>query len=216
MRFKFNKRAALLVAVVILCIWSILGTGATVAWFTDTGEVVQNDFAVGTLEMEVEYRNETMLHYEPVTQTKGIFNDGALYEPGYTQVVYLKITNTGDQPFDLRLSVDSVDWFDSISVLGNTLHLPDYLKFGVVFGDSEMLLERELARENAPKDFTVLKSNQYSAFDTQPLAPGAVRYAALVVYMPEEVGNAANYRGDQPRVELGITVFAQQAGTMEK
>ena len=72
MRFKFNKRAALLVAVIILCIWSILGTGATVAWFTDTGEVVQNDFAVGTLEMEVEYRNETMLHYEPVTQTKGI------------------------------------------------------------------------------------------------------------------------------------------------
>jgi predicted ribosomally synthesized peptide with SipW-like signal peptide len=131
MRFKFNKRAALLVAVIILCIWSILGTGATVAWFTDTGEVVQNDFAVGTLEMEVEYRNETMLHYEPVTQTKGIFNDGALYEPGYTQVVYLKITNTGDQPFDLRLSVDSVDWFDSISVLGNTLHLPDYLKFAL-------------------------------------------------------------------------------------
>ena len=37
-------------------------------------------------------------------------------------------------------------------------------------------------------------------------------YAALIIYMPEEVGNAANYRGFvEPRVELGITVFAQQS-----
>jgi hypothetical protein len=33
------------------------------------------------------------------------------------------------------------------------------------------------------------------------------------MHMPEEVDNVANYRGAQePRVELGITVFAQQAG----
>lgn len=37
-------------------------------------------------------------------------------------------------------------------------------------------------------------------------------YAALIVYMPEEVGNKANYRGfDVPQVKLGIKVFAQQA-----
>jgi hypothetical protein len=37
-------------------------------------------------------------------------------------------------------------------------------------------------------------------------------YAALVVYMPEEVNNVANYRGASvPKVKLGITVHAQQA-----
>ena len=36
-------------------------------------------------------------------------------------------------------------------------------------------------------------------------------YAALIIYMPEEVGNVANYRGDTvPEVELGITVKAEQ------
>ena len=214
-KFRFTKRTALILSLVVLLVWGMLGTGASVAWFTDSGEVVENSFAVGTLELDVQYRNEVMLHYEPVTQTQGIFNDGALYEPGYTQVLYLRIENTGDQPFDYRVSIDSVQWTDSVSVLGTTLHLPDYLRFGVVFGDSEMLVERELAREKAVEEFTVLKTNQYSPYDTVTLQPGQVRYAGLVVYMPENVGDEANYRIDQPKVELGITVFAQQAGTKE-
>lgn len=40
----------------------------------------------------------------------------------------------------------------------------------------------------------------------------SAHYAALIIHMPETVDNAANYRGIQePKVELGITVFAQQA-----
>lgn len=214
MNFRFSKRAALILSLVAFLLWGMLGTGASVAWFTDSGEVVENSFAVGTLELDVQYRNEVMLHYEPVTQTEGIFNDGALYEPGYTQVLYLRIENTGDQPFDYRVAIDSVRWTNSVNVYGSTLHLPDYLRFGVVFGDSEMLLDRELARENALEEFAVLKTNQYSAYDTVSLQPGQVRYAALVVYMPENVGNEANFRDDPPRVELGITVFAQQVDTM--
>ena len=43
---------------------------------------------------------------------------------------------------------------------------------------------------------------------------GLTRYAALVVFMPEDVDNVANYRDDvPPTVELGIAVYAQQAGT---
>ena len=43
------------------------------------------------------------------------------------------------------------------------------------------------------------------------LAPGAEKYIALVVRMPEEVDNVANYRGDTiPEVELGVTVRADQ------
>ena len=42
----------------------------------------------------------------------------------------------------------------------------------------------------------------------------ASHYAALIIHMPEEVGDIANYRGaNQPRVDLGIKVFAQQSGT---
>jgi len=48
------------------------------------------------------------------------------------------------------------------------------------------------------------------------LQPGSERYIALIVRMPEEVGNAANYRGViVPRVDLGITVKASQEGTLK-
>ncbi|MEE1049397.1 MAG: hypothetical protein U0M60_18505, partial [Clostridia bacterium] len=47
--------------------------------------------------------------------------------------------------------------------------------------------------------------------ETAVLEPGATKYIALIVRMPEEVGNVANYRGDTvPKVELGITVKADQ------
>jgi hypothetical protein len=49
------------------------------------------------------------------------------------------------------------------------------------------------------------------ATETATLQAGGDIYIALVVRMPEEVGNAANYRGEtQPKVELGITVKADQ------
>ena len=43
------------------------------------------------------------------------------------------------------------------------------------------------------------------------LEAGGSRYATLIVRMPESVDNIANYRGtNQPKVELGITVKADQ------
>ena len=50
-------------------------------------------------------------------------------------------------------------------------------------------------------------------YDTDPviLEPGETECIALIVRMPEEVGNIANYRGNTiPNVELGITVKADQ------
>ena len=41
--------------------------------------------------------------------------------------------------------------------------------------------------------------------------PGQTQYVDLVLYMPEEVDNHANYRGSAPSVDLGISVLAQQA-----
>ena len=52
--------------------------------------------------------------------------------------------------------------------------------------------------------------NNYST-DTAQMDAGAVKYMALIVRMPEEVGNDANYRGETvPKVELGVIVEATQ------
>ena len=210
---KYSK-VGLILSVCLLLIWGMLGTGATIAWFTDTPDVDENTFIIGQLDMKVEYKNDVVTDYTPVDSQTPVFNDGALYEPGYTQAVYLKITNEGNVAFDYKLSVDMLSFVDSVSVYGTRLHLPDYLRYGVVFGASEAELDRALAREHATEDMEAYCLNTYSQVDTVTVAPGQVRYVALVVFMPEEVGNAANYRGtDVPKVDLGLTVYAQQAGT---
>lgn len=220
MKRKFSKKHALMISLCLLVIWGILGTSATLAWFTDTTPVTRNSFLVGLLKMDVSYKNDLITDYTPMDYDSAVFNDQALYEPNYTQVVYLKVENTGTMAFDYKLAVDAYDYIDSINVYGSNLHLPDYLKFGVVFGDSEAQLERDVAQSLANEDKTTVveefqKLNNYSKLDTVTVAPGQTRYVAIIIYMPREVGNEANYRKGEtpPQVKLGITVYAQQAGT---
>lgn len=212
-KIQYSK-VALILSICIMFLWGMLGTGATIAWFTDVPDADENTFLVGKLDLDVEYKNDVVTDYIPVDSQTPVFNDRALYEPGYTQAVYLKITNNGNVAFDYRLAVDMQSYVDSINVYGDTLHLPQYLRFGVIFDATEAELTRALARENATNEMESYCLNTYSQVDTVTVEPGQVRYAALVVFMPEEVGNAANYRGTEPpQVDLGLVVYAQQAGT---
>lgn len=206
----------MVLSVCLLILWGVLGTGTTLAWFTDTTPAVKNTFVVGDLELDVFYKNDLVTEYAPVDAQTAVFNDKALYEPGYTQVVYLRVENNGDIPFQYKVSVDRFSYVDSINVLGGRLHLPAYLRYGVLFGADEAELTREVARANANKEMLeVMRLNQYSQDDTVEIPVGGERYAALIVYMPEETTNEANYmrNADIPTVELGLTVYAQQAGT---
>lgn len=212
---KFAKRG-LILSVCMLILWAVMGTGTTLAWFTDLSPVVKNTFNIGYLDLDVYYKNDVVTEYTPVEAETPVFNDEALYEPGYTQVIYLRIENDGEIDFNYKLSVDRNSYQDSISVLGTTLHLPKYLRFGVVFGADEPALTREVARALTEKQtMDVMLLNQYSREDTVTVPVGGKRYAAVIVFMPEEVGNEANYMAGArvPTVELGLTVYAQQANT---
>lgn len=213
MKKRILTKTALAVSVCLFALWWILGTGATLAWFTDTSDTQRNQFRVGVLDLQVNYKNNEVLTYTPMESTSEVFSDEALYEPGYTQVVYLEIKNAGDVDFQYKLSVEGKRVIASESILGNTIYLPDYLRFGVVFADTEPDLDRALAQTLANEEMTDFVLGTWSDSDRVTVAAGESRYAALVVYMPEEVGNDANYlRGaDVPQVELGVTVFAQQA-----
>ena len=220
MKRRFKKKRALLLSLCLMAVWSILGTSATLAWFTDTTPVARNSFLFGQLELKVSYKNDLMTDYAPVERDTAVFNDQALYEPNYTQVVYMQVENAGTMDFDYKLAVDAYDYTDSVSVYGTHLHLPDYLKFGVIFGDEEAQLERDVAQALATEDKASViqqfqKLNNYSKMDDVTVKPGQIRYVAIIIYMPKTVGNEANYmKGeDIPQVQLGLTVYAQQAGT---
>lgn len=214
---KIVNKAALLLSLALLMLWTLLGAGTSLAWFTDTTPVVRNSFIIGDLDLSVYYKTEAG-KYDPVQSNTVIFDDEALYEPGYVQVVRMKVVNSGDVDFDYKLSID-VD--DSSVILGEneqgqTIYLPNYLKFGVAYGSDEIELEREIAKELAPLDadiyldgYTALRSLDANT------SKDNTDYVALILYMPESVGNVANYRTDKiPTVKLGVTVLASQKGTL--
>ena len=156
--------------------------------------------------------------YEKVDSFTKLFDDGALYEPGYTQVVYLQIKNVGDVDFDYRLAVNQTDAVLGFNQDGKAIYLPDYLKYGVVFGKTESVINRSIARTSAENNMS-LADRAFNSFAGQrySLKPGDIEYVAIIVHMPETVGNTANYRGDaRPSVTLGITVLASQAGTIDR
>ena len=212
---KQNKRKlAFGLSICLFLIWWALGTGATLAWFSDIEEV-RNRFRIGILNMDVSYRNDIVEEYTPRQATTKAFNDQALYEPGYTQVVYLKIDNQGDLAFNYKIAVTIEGYTNGKNAQYQDIYLPDYLRYGVVFGKTEaevetQVSERLTARANAPYEWSVLDTwSEPAPYAFQPEEES--HYAALIVYMPEEVGNIANYRGTtRPEVKLGITVFAQQ------
>lgn len=206
---KSYKKIALTLSLCAILIWAILGTGASLAWFTDTSEEIRNIFHVAEFELEVSHRLDDGT-YEKIDGQTDIFDDEALYEPGYVQVVYLKIENKGSVPFDFKTAVTVSDYTVATNVFGQHFNLQDYLKFGLVTADSEEALDRMVATRDLAKEIAAMKLNNYST-EVAELEAGATVYMALVVRMPEEVGNEANYRGDIiPKVELGIIVKADQ------
>lgn len=215
MKKKKFAKAALAFSSFLFVLWWALGTGATLAWFSDV-DMVRNEFRVGLLKMDVSYRNDIVEEYTPLEGATKAFNDEALYEPGYTQVVYLEIENKGDVDFNYKVAVTVKDFENGKNAWGEDIYLPNYLRYGVVFAENEtdlqaMVKDRLSSRTHADNDWGNLGTwSEISPYTFE--AEEDPHYAALIIYMPEEVGNVANYRGfTQPRVDLGITVFAQQA-----
>ena len=219
---KLNKESykkALTLSVFLMMLWAILGTGTTIAWFTDVTPVKQNTFVIGEMDLFVAFKNASGI-YQEIEEGTPVFDEDALYEPGYVQVVQMLVRNDGDIPFEYRFAVDVNKVTVGTSVLGNDIYLPNYLLFGVVYGDSEELLSRDIANLHATTEFAEVTGNYplntYSEKDEVVLEPGDERYVTLIVRMPEEVGNQANARGDVvPMVELGLNVNASQVGTLD-
>lgn len=203
------KRIALILSLVALVVWAILGTGASLAWFTDTSPEINNIFHFGEFDLVVSHRLTDGKWQEVDSQTK-IFDEEALYEPGYVQVVYLKVENKGTLPFEFYTAVNVNGCIEATNIFGQKFMLQDYLKFGLTTANTEDEMKNSIPNREKAVEISDMPLHNYST-DTAILGPGETKYIALIVRMPEEVGNVANYRGDTvPEVELGITVKADQ------
>ena len=203
------KKIAVSISLLLVAVWCFLGTGASLAWFADTDEEVKNVFHFAEFDLEVSHLVEDS-GWEKVEQDTKVFNDEALYEPGYTQVVYLKIENKGTVPFDFKTAVSVTDYTLATNVFGQSFQLQDYLKFGLTTANTMEELQGKVKTRDLANELAVMPLSNYSTETVSLDAKGTV-YMALVVRMPENVGNAANYRGGViPRVALGLIVTATQ------
>ncbi len=204
-----HKKIALSISLVLILIWGVLGTGASLAWFSDTDEELKNVFHFADFDLEVSYRDENG-NWKKIQQDTNLFNDQALYEPGYTEVVYLKVDNLGTVPFDFKTAVSVTDYTLATNVFGQTFQLQEYLRFGLTTAETEAALDEIVETRDLARELAKMPLNNYET-KTAELGAKSTVYMALVVYMPETVDNVANYRGDViPRVELGLIVTATQ------
>lgn len=208
MKKNQTRRALFMSALsLLLCVSMLVGT--TFAWFTDSVTSGRNTIQSGNLDVVLEYWDGDS--YEEVTSTTKLFNDAALWEPGYTEVAYLKVSNAGSLALKYQMAVTIFN-----ETLGKTktnadITLSDYLQFKVVESDTD-LVGTYATREAANATATKLQS--YSS-DVKPLDPkdGAndEDYVALIIYMPTTVGNDANHDGTNiPKIEMGVNLFATQ------
>lgn len=207
---KINyKKLALAISLCVLILWGLLGTGTSLAWFADTSPELNNIFHFASFDLELSHRL-TDGSWEPVDGETRVFDDRALYEPGYVQVVYLKVENKGSVPFEFFTAVNVNDCVEAVNLFGQRFLLQDYLKFGITTAESEAAMKASIPNREKAEEIAHMPLHNYAA-ETAVLEPGGTSYIALIVRMPREVGNVANYRGTTvPRVELGITVRADQ------
>ncbi|MBQ9428215.1 MAG: hypothetical protein IJU41_01575 [Clostridia bacterium] len=206
---KSYKRLALILSLVVILLWATLGTGMSIAWFSDTSPKLKNVFHFADFDLTVRHRLPDMTWEEIDAQTR-VFDDEALYEPGYVQVVYLCVENNGTLPFNFETAVSVTDYTPGVNAFGQAIILQDYLRFGLVFASTEAEMDALVSTREAAVALADIRLSNYAA-DKVCLAAGDTAYMALVVRMPTDVGNVANYRGDTvPRVELGVIVNATQ------
>ncbi len=202
-----STKRALLVSVLslLLCVSMLIGT--TYAWFTDTVTSANNIIKSGNLDIEMDYWDGE--EWKTVENSSDILT-GDLWEPGYTDVAYLRVRNAGDLALEYSLGVNIISETPGVNKAGETFLLSDYIYFDVakdVNGETSAYATRGDAMEIATE--TTKISAGYSKGGTL-IAGSEYDYLALVAYMPTWVGNEANHNGTAPVIDLGISVFATQ------
>lgn len=194
-----------------LCFAMLLGT--TFAWFTDSATSANNIIQSGNLDITLEYYDG---EWKDVNGSSEIVAAGALWEPGYTDVVYLRIKNAGSLDLKYQLGVNVVSETPGVNQNGDSYLLSDYIYFDVaegVDGETAAYATREDAMAIATESKKI--SVGYTKADSLEAGSGYV-YLAIVVYMPTSVGNVANHNGtDIPEINLGINVIATQLASEE-
>jgi len=205
-----STKSALISSVIalLLCFTMLLGT--TFAWFTDSVTSANNVIKSGNLDIALDYWDGDS--WETVEGTNSLFTNN-LWEPGHTEVVYFKLSNLGSLALKYQLSISVLSETEGTNMAGDPFKLSDYIQMGVVEGvngQDAPYATREAAVDAVKANSGIIGAGY--AKQGNMLADAAELYMAVVVYMPETVGNEANAKTGTPAptINLGVQVLATQ------
>ena len=237
---KQTKRALFSsVVALLICFTMLLGT--TFAWFTDTASTGVNKIQAGNLDLEVYYAYPSDVvdgdipeeNWKRMSGDTPVFNNEALWEPGYAEVVFFKFDNAGSLAFQYQFNVDIIKEVTGKTKTGKDIQLSNYIQAyacnsfswdyrNFLFTDRGLAVDPTSLGAPVPYSDTLFNAangavntpnndNPLSLDSWQWLDPTETTYATLVLWMPTTVTNEANHDGTHvPSIDLGIHVLATQ------
>jgi len=218
---KSTKRALLMSALaMVMCVSMLIGS--TFAWFTDSVTSGRNTITSGNLDVALyyatEYKGENTVWTEVNENTK-IFKENALYEPGYTEVVYFKVENKGSLYLRYNMALDIFREKSGTNKAGQSFLLSNYLCADVLSTSAlAYTSDRSYIYEHYNKENlnTFVYGDNYRTrvrgwSEPYQLAPGQSYECGMTIFMPTTVSNEANHNGNAPEIELGISLLATQS-----
>ncbi len=208
-----TKRALILSLLSMLLCVSML-VGSTYAWFTDTATAGVNKIQAGNLDVKLMYSTDMQTWKEAKEDTQ-LFDDNALWEPGYTQTVYLKVVNAGTLALKYEAGLSkNYTRYSGKNIANEKYYVDDYLKIGVVETETAFATREEAWAAIADSEKTLNAGFMLTDEWITLKAGEESKPFALTIYMPTSVGNEANAKSKSflsKILGLGIEVRATQA-----
>ena len=213
MKTKQTTKHALWASVTAIALCMVMLVGTTFAWFTDTASTGINKIQAGNLDVELMY-SQDMKEWKKATSDTPLFDDNALWEPGYTQVAYLKVVNAGNLALKYNVTTNNYDQERGKNAAGALFYLDKYLKVGLTETqtafDSRSAAIAAISSSEKPMGKELCISDGWTTLE----AGKESNPFAVVVYMPTTVGNEANNVQSWRKPSLkgfGLVVNATQA-----
>lgn len=226
---KSTKRALFMSALsFLMCVTMFVGS--TFAWFTDSVTSGNNVVKSGNLDLKLSYKPYGVKNTEwtEVKEDTIVFGKDALYEPGYTEAVWLKVENIGSLAFKYDLALNVENEKAGINMAGEKFNLSDYLEVKYLnTADTSMESGFYTTRESLNSfnfggvvnsgvtsfkdDIAVIKNGTAFSKDDTTMAGYDASYVLVIISMPTTVRNEANHNGvDVPEINFTLTAVATQ------
>ena len=197
---KYTKRA-LLASVLSVIVCAAMLAGSTFAWFTDSVTSAGNIIKSGNLDVALEWANGTealdTAEWKDAS-TNAIFNYD-LWEPGYTEVRHVRISNKGNLAlkYEIRIVAN-----------GEVSKLADVIDVYYIKDGKQITSRTGLTDENKIGTLSQVLANPYAAKGHILAGDNAADVATIALKMQESAGN--EYQNLSIGTDFSIQLVATQ------